>query len=384
MFLPFDQIKPSEIMHQYTEWIYFALMLVFFIAIAGLTLKRHFDRPYVKPLIVSVGLMLTVGIFKFKNVLPRIFEAMGMVGSIALIFVAAMIPYGLSRGFGMRAGKAFYVTYILVYLIGWVQFPDFYYFLGERNLGFINLILLIIFIVAAIKVAWPDKGFSFKGGGFEGTAIQKPEIDREIGVQTNETQLMKDKAEPNTRIEIRTLADLKRSLEKIRNIVQSSKNNLSRNERGQVGRLVQDILKKEDLLKSSMVRLKKLYTQMKAWDQQQLKAQKARLQKLQGEEKKVLQAEIAAEVQKLRLEKQIFALESALDPKIVLFNQNLGQAVNQIRSAYPYGAKPYLDQSATVLTSILTLLRKVKRIEEQLESMIKTERKLLQSEIRTT
>ena len=384
MFLPLDQIKPSEILHQYTEWIYFALMLVFFIAIAGLTLKRHFDRPYVKPLIVSVGLMLTVGMFKFKHVLPRIFEAMGMVGSIALIFVAAMIPYGLSRGFGMRAGKAFYVTYILLYLIGWVQFPDFYFFLGERNLGFINLILLIVFIVAAIKVAWPDNGFSFKGSGLDGTATQKPDIDREIGVQNRETQLMKDKAEPNTRIEIRTLADLKRSLEKIRNIVQSRKNNLSRNERGQVGRLVQDILKKEGLLKSSMVRLKKLYTQMKAWDQQQLKAQKARLQKLQGEEKKVLQAEIAAEVQKLQLEKQIFALESALDPKIVLFNQNLGQAVNQIRSAYTYGAKPYLDQSATVLTSILTLLRKVKRIEEQLESMIKTERKLLQSEIRTT
>lgn len=384
LFFPLDQIRPSEFLHQYQEWIYFTLILVFFIAIAGLTLKRHFDRPYVKPLIISVGLMLTVGMFSFKHMLPRVFEAMGMVGSIALVVVAAMIPYGLSRGFGMRAGKAFYLTYILVYIIGWIQFPELYYMLGDHNLGLINLLLLIVFIVAIFKVAIPIRGFSLKTNDIAKTPIENPEVDREIGVQKNEANLMKKNAEPFTRIEIRTLADLQQSLKEIQNIVQSRKNNLGREERGQLAELVQNILKKESLFKSSVARLKKLYTQMKAWDQQQLKAQKQRLQKLRGKEKKVLQSEIETEEKKLELEKQIFALESALDPKIALFNQNLGQAVNQIRSTYPYDAKPHLDQAAAVLTSILGLLRKVKRIEEQLESMIKTEKKQLQSEIRTT
>jgi hypothetical protein len=384
LFFPLDQIRPSEVLYQYSEWIYFALMLVFFIAIAGLTLKRHFDRPYVKPLIISVGLMLTVGMFKFKHVMPRIFEAMGLVGSIALVAVAAMIPYGLSRGFGMRAGKAFYLTYILVYIIGWIRFPDLYFLLGKHNLGLINLLLLIVFIVAIVKVAIPMKGFSLKNFDMAKSPVERPEVDREIDVQENETHLMKANAEPFTRIEIRTLADVKRSLEKIRQIVQSRKNNLGRKERERLAGLVQGILKKESLFNSSIVRLKKLYTQMKAWDQQQLKAQQARLPRLQGEERKVLQAEIATEGKKLQLEKQIVALESALDPKIALFNQNLGQAVNRIRSVYSYDAKPYLDQGATVLSSILGLLRKVKHIEEQLESMIKKEKKLLQSEIRTT
>jgi hypothetical protein len=384
LFFPLYQIRPSEFLNQYHEWIYFTLILVFFIAIAGLTLKRHFDRPYVKPLIISVGLMLTVGMFSFKHMLPKVFAAMGMVGSIALVAVAAMIPYGLSRGFGMRAGKAFYLTYILVYIIGWIQFPDFYYMLGDHNLGLINLLLLIVFIVAIFKVAMPIKGFSLKTNDIAKAPIENPEVDREIGVQENEANLMKTNAEPFTRIEIRTLADVQRSLKEIQDIVQSRKNNLGREERGQLAELVQNILQKESLFKSSVIRLKKLYTQMKAWDQQQLKAQKQRLQKLRGKEKKILQAEIETEEKKLELEKQIFALESALDPKIALFNQNLGQAINQIRSAYPYDAKPHLDQAAKVLTSVLGLVRKVKRIEEQLESMIKMEKKQLQSEIRTT
>ena len=384
LFFPLDQIRPSEFLHQYHEWIYFTLILVFFIAIAGLTLKRHFDRPYVKPLIISVGLMLTVGMFSFKHMLPRVFAAMGMVGSIALVAVAAMIPYGLSRGFGMRAGKAFYLTYILVYIIGWIQFPDLYYLLGDHNLGLINLLLLIVFIVAIFKVAIPIRGLSMKNNDIAKTPIENPEVEREIGVQENEANLMKTNAEPFTRIEIHTLADVQRSLKEIQNILQSRKNNLGREERGQLAKLVQNILKKESLFKSSVARLKKLYTQMKAWDQQQLKAQKQRLQNVKGKEKKVLQAEIETEEKKLELEKQIFALESTMDPKIALFNQNLGQAVNQIRSAYPYDAKPHLDKAATVLTSILGLVRKVKRIEEQLESMIKMEKKQLQSEIRTT
>jgi hypothetical protein len=384
LFFPLDQIRPSEFLNQYHEWIYFTLILVFFIAIAGLTLKRHFDRPYIKPLIISVGLMLTVGMFSFKHMLPKVFAAMGMVGSIALVAVAAMIPYGLSRGFGMRAGKAFYLTYILVYIIGWIQFPDLYYLFGDHNLGLINLLLLIVFIVAIFKAAMPIKGFSLKTNDIAKTPIEYPEVEREIGVQENEANLMKTNAEPFTRIEIHTLADVQRSLKEIQNILHSRKNNLGREERGQLAKLVQNILQKESLFKSSVARLKKLYTQMKAWDQQQLKAQKQRLQKPRGKEKKILHAEIETEENKLELEKQIFALESALDPKIALFNQNLGQAVNQIRSAYPYDAKPHLDRAAKVLTSILELVRKVKRIEEQLESMIKMEKKQLQSEIRTT
>ena len=134
-----------------SEWIYFTLMLVFFISIAGITLRKHFDKPYVKPLIISVGLMLTIGIFKFKISLVSIFEGWGILGTVLLGIVASTIPYSLSRGFGLSKSKAFYLTYILFYILSWLQYPDIYYFFGDNNLGLVNLGLLILFIVAIFK-----------------------------------------------------------------------------------------------------------------------------------------------------------------------------------------------------------------------------------------
>lgn len=77
LLFPFEQIKPHLFLQQYSDWIYFTLILVFFISVSGVALRKHFDKPYVKPLIISVGIMLTVGIFKFRHLLVSIFEGWG-------------------------------------------------------------------------------------------------------------------------------------------------------------------------------------------------------------------------------------------------------------------------------------------------------------------
>ena len=43
LFFPLDTIQPSQVLAQYSEWIYFTLMLVFFISVSG----------GVKPLIIE-------------------------------------------------------------------------------------------------------------------------------------------------------------------------------------------------------------------------------------------------------------------------------------------------------------------------------------------
>ena len=92
LFLPLDRFQPSEILAQYSEWVYFTLILVFFVSVAGITLRKHFDKPYVKTLIISVGLMLTVGVFRFKDQVVEVFEGWGILGTILLVVMAATIP----------------------------------------------------------------------------------------------------------------------------------------------------------------------------------------------------------------------------------------------------------------------------------------------------
>ena len=129
-----DKIQPTQLLSQYFEWIYFTLILVFFISVAGITLRKHFDRPYVKPLIIAVGLMLTVGVFRFRGSVVSIFEGWGIIGTVLLVMMAATIPYVLSRGFGLPSGRAFFLSYILAYILFWLQFPEIFYILSDRNL----------------------------------------------------------------------------------------------------------------------------------------------------------------------------------------------------------------------------------------------------------
>jgi len=87
MLYPFNEIQPGEFLSQYSEWIYFTLVMVFFISVSGITLRRHFDKPYVKPLIISTGLIMTVGVFMMKEQLTIIIEGWGVLGSILLVLM---------------------------------------------------------------------------------------------------------------------------------------------------------------------------------------------------------------------------------------------------------------------------------------------------------
>lgn len=382
---PLEQIKPSEFLTQYSEWVYFTLILVFFVSIAGITLRKHFDKAYVKPLIISVGLMLTVGIFKFKHALIKIFEGWGILGTVLLGIVAATIPYGLSRGFGLSGTKSFYLTYILFYILSWAQLPEIYYFLGNNNLGIINLGLLILFFVAIFKVVKfgsPSLSLNTKSKG--GSAFE-PEIDQEIDVQGDEQKLIKQSAEKMTKIEIRTIDDIAESLAEIQRIIESHRNNLPTEERERITRILKEISKREEIFKKSVQKLRKTFKRIGSVDVTQLKEKKERIAKVEGKEKQILKNEIAADEEKLIFEKKILEFEERLDQYMISFNEHIKQAVEHIRgSLYPYDAKPYLEKARGTLKEMSVILKDIKVLEDKLVKLIKNEKGLLKKEKKVT
>ena len=90
LLFPLNQIKPSQVISQYSEWIYFTLVLVFFISISGITLRKLFEKSYVKPLIISVGLMLTFSVFKYRERLNAIFEGWEILRTILLVLIVGV------------------------------------------------------------------------------------------------------------------------------------------------------------------------------------------------------------------------------------------------------------------------------------------------------
>jgi len=381
LFLPLDRFQPSEILSQYAEWVYFTLILIFFISVAGITLRKHFDKPYVKPLIISVGLMLTVGVFRFKEQLVKIFEGWGILGTILLVVMAATIPYGLCRGFGLSNPRAFFLTYILIYILSWVKFPGFYEALAESNFGFVNLILLIVFFVALFNVFKPGKLFSFSKGDLVSNGPVRQEIDREMVVENQEKEMVAEGAEKMTRIEIRTIEDIAQALSEIERIVEANRNNLPKEERERIAAILNQISKDENIFRDSVRNLQKLFQRLDSVDAHHYQELKERLAKATGKEKKLLTAELEGQEGKLRLEKSIFEIERKLGQGLNSLHQLLRAAVDHIkRSPYPYDAKGPLTQAKAVLNEILGLIKEAKALEDKLVGLVKAEKKLLKKE----
>jgi hypothetical protein len=381
LLFPLDQIKPTEILTRYSEWVYFTLILVFFISVAGITLRKHFDKPYVKPLIIAVGLMLTVGVFKFKDSLTTIFGGWGIIGTVLLVMMAATIPYGLCRGFGLSGTKAFFLTYILLYILSWFQFPKIYYTLSDKNLGLINLALLILFVVAIFKVVKFSKLSPSIATDLSGTGALEPEIGREIEIQGKEQRLIKKHAGKLTKLEIRTIGDIAELLAEIHQIIKNHRNNLPKEERKKITGILNEILKKETIFTKAIQNLRKILQRIGFADASQLREQKVRMAKAEGKERELLKKEIAEEEEKLKIEKSILELEERLNQYMNSFKELLSQSVEHLRaSPYPFDAEPYLVKARGVLKNIADMLTETKELEKKLINVTKTEKRLLKKE----
>lgn len=384
MLSPLDNIRPSDLLSQYSEWIYFSLILVFFIAVAGITLRKQYDKAYVKPLIISVGLMLTVSVFMMRDKLTMIFQGWGILGTLLLVFVAATIPYGLCRGFGMPASRAFYVVYVLFYILSWVKFPDAYYYLGDHNMGLVNLGLLILFIYAIYKLGPTWKSKTDLASGFSVASPLKKEIGQEIETQDIEVKAIEREETKVAKAELKTITDIEESLVGMIRLIEAHKANLNTQDRKKIADTLKNISKKEELFLKPLRNLKQILKRLRILDDKQFKEMKTRLDRTTGKEKQVLENEILMEEEKMKAEMGIMALEQRLEQSLNSFNTLVRQAIQILNStALPADAIPVLSQARLVLKDTVNIIDEMRRSEDKLLQLTKNEKRILKDEKNT-
>ena len=209
----------------------------------------------------------------------------------------------------------------------------------------------------------------------------KPEIDREIAVESQETAVVEDKAEKMTKIEIRTVEDIAKALDEMQRILETHQNNLPREERERIAGILTRISKEEDMFKRNIQNLHRLFQSLDVVDAKNFKELQDRLAKASGKERKLIQVEMEEEEGKLKIEKAIFELDRRLAQALGAFNQYIMAAMNHIRgSPYPYDATPQISQAGAVLKSILAIIKETETLEEKLVTLGKAEKKLLKKE----
>ena len=165
----FTPISPMEYMQGAAgEWFFLILFTVLFIAIAGAVLpKRLTQNRFGKMLVISVGLILGVGVFRSRDIFNFNLESFGFLGIGFVVLIMGIITFGLAK-IGMRKDMAVAFSYCLMFLTFRMVSPSLYDAFSS-SLPILNLIFLVTFIYLAgsilfkvfamVKKPWNSKLF---------------------------------------------------------------------------------------------------------------------------------------------------------------------------------------------------------------------------------
>ena len=389
-FFPLDLISPGQLISEYSEWIYFALIMVFFMAVAGIALRRHFQHPYVKPLIVAIGLLMAVAVFQKRQYLSLILDSWGFLGSLLLFGMAAVIPFGLAKGLGLPADRAGWLSYLLLYLLAWAHLPEFFQGLTNRGLGIINLVLLVLFVVGIwrgfrIRLAKPKWLVGAKDGSLDKWAQRdredSAELDHELKIDRTEAKALKKEALPMTSKELKSCEDVEETLKAIQKIINASKGSLSNAEKEKIVALLRTTANIRQFIQAIALRLKTMFQRINALDEKQIGEMRDRYKNAKGKKQKLIKEELAHENEKLVLRQTVGKLASRVTASLKAFDDCLNRAVGIFRSGFdPMQSLPALDQSRRAVKNIKTLILAMNDVEKRMFWILKHERKLMKRE----
>ncbi len=380
MFSPLAGISPEQIISQYSEWIYLALVVCFFIAISGLALRSHFDRPYVKPLIITMGLGMAFAVFKNHQVLTMIFLGWQTLGTILLICLTAAIPFSLAKGFGMGKTRATWLAYALLYLISWAHMPGFHHGLNDRGLGLLSLALFIMFPYALYRVV-RGSGSSVPAFPTGKGASEIPEIKREANTEKLEAQELKREAVPITVKEIRSIEEMERALVDLHDRLFAGEAGQSSKYREGLARQIEAVMGKEHLFKANLLRLDKIFKRIGVLNEGQLREKKARLKNVSGKERKIIKVELQRQEEIVLIERTVRELERRMGLGLESFEKALAGALSFVRRASNiHEAGALVLEARRTLKSMKSIALSLKDLDNRMIHIIKFERSLLGKE----
>jgi glucan-binding YG repeat protein len=248
-------------------------------------------------------------------------------------------------------------------------------------MGLVNLGLLILFVVAIYKIVtmWKSKTDLSRSLNIDSPA--KKEIVQEMDMQGVERKALEREENKATKFEIKTIKDIEESLVEMIRIIQTSNANLNSQDRGRISETLKKISSKEDIFLKTIQNLKQLLQRLRVLDAKQIQEMKNRLARSNGKEKEALEKEIFMEVEKIKIEQNVIALEQKLEQGMSYFNNLLRQAVQVLNStAYPADAIQHLSQARMGLKDTFSIIDEMRRFEDKLIQLTKNEKRLLKDE----
>jgi hypothetical protein len=374
IFEPFTRIQPGTFISKYSDWILFTLLLFFFLSVVGIALKKKFeDSRYLRVLVASVALMLSIGTYYsiYRGWLHLSLEGLGFFGAVLLLIIVFFVIFGLMRGYGMSMSTALPLGYALFYLSLWAVSPNILHTIAD-TIPLINLILLILFIASVVKSV--SRFFHHSRSPLaDAKELQNAhfattddvEIDREIAEDKKEGKLLKNRTMKLTKLEIDTLDDIEDYLEQILRIIREKGNTIHQVEVAELTQALRQIAHKQNVLKKGMELIRKHVYDFETTHRKDISEIEKRLAETTDKKnRKLIQEELA--YQKHMLEAMDFMQK--YEPKVLdfcqSFNKLLAAAMQKLKNHYPNDALSYLEYAHSELQEMKNAYDKQKALEK--------------------
>ena len=374
---PFNRIHPGSFISRYSDWILFTLLLFFFWAIAGISLKKRFEESrYLRVLITSIALMLSVGTYysTYRGWLHLSLQGLGLFGAVLLFIVVFFIIFGLMRGYGMRLSNALPLGFTLFYISLWAISPNILHTLA-KIFPPANTILLILFIASVFKIIFAFFRHSKKLPFDTAKDLQRThfstaddaEIDREINENKKEGKMLKKRTIRFTKLEVKTIDNIEECLEKLVRIIKEKGSSLTQDDVSELSHVLRKIGKNVTILKNGMNFIKEHLNSYETHHRKDISELEKRLSGTKDKKKaKAIENEIIYQKKMLQALDFMDKYESKIIQFAGSFSKLIFKAMQKVKSNYPNDALYYLEQAYKDLLEMRHVYEKQRKLENYL------------------
>jgi len=374
---PFNRIHPGSFISRYSDWILFTLLLFFFWAVTGISLKKRFaESRYLRVLVTSIALMLSVGTYYsiYQGWLHLSLQGLGLFGAVLLFIVVFFIIFGLMRGYGMRLSNALPLGFTLFYISLWAISPNILHTLASIFPP-ANAILLLLFIVSVFKIIFAffrhskklpfDTARDLQRKNFSTT--NDAEIDHEINENKKEGKMLKKRTARFTKIEIKTIANIEECLEKLVRIIKEKGNSLTQDDVAELSHVLRQIGKNVAILKNGMNFIKEHLNSYETHHRKDISELEKRLSGTKDKKKaKAIENEIIYQNKMLQALDFMDKYESKIIQFADSFNKLIFKAMQKVKSRFTVDALYYLEQTYKDLLEMRHIYEKQRKLENYL------------------
>lgn len=378
LFGPFKDFDVPGAYARYSGLIDFSIYLIFFLGVTRVTLGKRFAGRGGKAISVAVSLILTISLILAERELGFSLASFGpFAGGLVVLVVASTLYIGIRHmGAGHLASSA--IAFVATYLAIRAVAPGLFEWVAVRA-PVIHVLLAIATLVAIWRGAaalWPHPS-----GTIRDVADHAKEEARQAVREVFPTdEMKKERSLIRNRLQPLTLKDRKESkeilqdLKEVGNIVSEYQH--SPYAMAQIAQKLENIRPKQLELEASIVVLRDLTQRFLRLDASVLARLKGKdLEKLDGDEQKLLRKLWKEEKAKVNVEQKLIAIEEELSVDLARSDHTMKMASTSLQTGQAKECQRWLAEAVKEEKAAVRLLKKMSRMEKTLRDWTELEEK---------